>query len=55
MDHIVPLTNGGETVRENLQRLCSTCSKAKTAQESQRALRAAKKRYGFPMDGGRES
>jgi 5-methylcytosine-specific restriction protein A len=52
MDHIAPFTEGGTTVRDNVQRLCPACSKRKTAQE---ALRAAKRRYGIPMDSGEES
>jgi 5-methylcytosine-specific restriction enzyme A len=32
-DHIVPLSRGGQTVRENLQGLCSTCSATKTGCE----------------------
>jgi 5-methylcytosine-specific restriction enzyme A len=32
-DHIVPLSLGGQTVRANLQGLCTQCSRAKTGRE----------------------
>src|SRR3990172_155112 len=54
-DHIVALSEGGTTTRENMARTCLKCSKAKTAREAQRALRRAKAKYGFDMDAGRES
>jgi 5-methylcytosine-specific restriction protein A len=36
-DHVVPLSRGGQTVRENLQGLCDKCSRAKTGREGQGA------------------
>jgi len=38
-DHIVPLSRGGQTVRENLQGLCERCSRSKSGREG-RAARA---------------
>ena len=35
-DHIVPLAEGGGDGDDNLQTLCQSCDKAKTAQESRR-------------------
>lgn len=39
-DHIVPLNEGGEDVRDNLQGLCEACSGTKSGQEANRARRA---------------
>lgn len=39
VDHKIPVAEGGRTVRENLQGVCLTCHKAKTAKESARARR----------------
>lgn len=39
-DHIVPLSQGGRSVRSNYQGLCRDCHDAKTADES-RAARAS--------------
>jgi 5-methylcytosine-specific restriction enzyme A len=36
-DHIVPLSRGGQTVRENLQGLCKECSGSKTGREGAQA------------------
>ncbi len=35
-DHIVPLRDGGTSVRSNLQALCGPCSKAKTRADRRR-------------------
>ena len=55
LDHITPLSQGGQSTRDNVQRLCTACNNAKAMVEAQKALRAAKKRYGFKMDAGSES
>lgn len=34
LDHVVPITQGGDDSPENLQTLCIGCSKAKTQRES---------------------
>lgn len=36
-DHIVPLSQGGKTVRSNLQGLCARCSNTKSGREGQAA------------------
>jgi 5-methylcytosine-specific restriction protein A len=36
-DHIVPLSRGGQTVRSNLQGLCTYCHRSKTGREGQAA------------------
>lgn len=36
-DHIIPLSQGGRTIRSNYQGLCQPCSDAKTAAESRSA------------------
>jgi len=36
-DHIVPLSEGGETVRSNMQRLCKGCQGKKAGREGGRA------------------
>ena len=33
LDHITPLSRGGQTVRENLRRLCRRCNQAKAGRE----------------------
>ena len=55
-DHIVPLSRGGLTVRENLQGLCKECSGSKTGREGAAArstfasgLVARPKRDGSPV------
>ena len=42
VDHIVPKEEGGTDDDENLQSLCRSCHKAKTAQESARGRGRAK-------------
>lgn len=42
VDHIVPLEDGGDHVIENLQTLCRTCHRAKSAEEA--SARAARRR-----------
>lgn len=35
-DHIIPLAEGGEDIRENTQALCKECHEKKTAREAKR-------------------
>jgi 5-methylcytosine-specific restriction protein A len=43
-DHVLPLSLGGTTVRENLQGLCPPCSREKSAREGRQAQLTAKAR-----------
>jgi 5-methylcytosine-specific restriction protein A len=59
-DHVVPLSRGGQTVRENLQGLCRECSASKTGHEGQAArasfasgLQAGPKGAGPPVSSSR--
>ncbi len=44
MDHVVPTTDGGEDVLDNLQTLCQPCHRVKTAREN--SARARRAQYG---------
>lgn len=45
-DHVVPLSAGGRTVRENLQGLCGRCSRSKSAREGRAAQLTARSSRG---------
>jgi 5-methylcytosine-specific restriction protein A len=36
LDHIIPLSDGGDDTEDNYQGLCKPCHKAKTKQENKR-------------------
>lgn len=37
LDHIIPLSQGGQTVRENLRTLCKACQQRKAGREGRAA------------------
>lgn len=49
LDHIVPLSRGGETVEKNLQTLCETCNKQKAGGKKSQAVKVTKIKLHSPI------
>lgn len=52
-DHIVPIVDGGALTIDNVQTLCATCHRAKTAREA--TARALRRRLAASLASGQQA